>query len=220
VTIHLLDIYRSSNIGIFLKCNEKFLLVPNGLAKTKVSKLSSYLNIIPIESSIGGSRLLGPLIALNNKGILVSRLTEKFELNNLRDSTGLPVERIPSKYTSIGNLISANDNGAVVSPLLKDEKDLIIDILKCPITISTIASYSQVGSLMISTNKGSAVHPNTSDIEINSAKEVLNVEVEPATVNGGVPFVSSGVLISKEKAVVGNLTRGPELIILSKVFSL
>lgn len=220
MTIHLLDIYRSSNLGIFLKCNENFLLVPHGLAKTKVSKLSTYLGVIPIETSIGGTRLLGPLIAMNNKGILVSRLTENFELKKLRDSIGIPVERIPSKYTSIGNLISANDNGAVVSYLLEDQKELIEDILECPIMFSTIATYNQVGSLMISTNNGSAVHPNTSDSEIKLAKEVLNVEVEPATVNGGVPFVSSGVVISKEKAVVGNLTRGPELIILSKVFSL
>ncbi len=220
MTIHFLDIYRSSNIGIFLKCNEKFLLVPRGLAPTKIAKLAEFLDVEPVEASIGGSRLLGPLIAMNDNGILVSRMAEESEIRHLKESTKLPVERVPARVTSIGNLLSANDNGAVASRLLEVVKDQIVDVLGVPVEFLTIASYYQVGSLVVSSNVGAAVHPQVSDEESSKAAAVLKVDVEPATVNGGVPYVASGVIVARKKAVVGSLTSGPELIMLSRVFDL
>ncbi len=220
LTIQLLDIYRSSNIGIFLKVNENVLLVPRGLANTKVAKLSGYLDVKPVEASIGGSRLLGPLISMNNNGILVSRLAEETEIRHLQESTNLPVVRMPSRYTSVGNLVSANDKGIIASPLLRDEKEIISNVLGAPIEFLTIASYHQVGSIMVSSNVGSAVHPQASEEEISKASDVLEVDVEPATVNGGIPFLASGIIVTNGKAVVGSLTSGPEMIMLSRVFGL
>lgn len=218
--IHLLDIYRSSNIGVFLNCNEKFLLVPRGLAKTKIAKLSEYLAAEPIEISIGGSRLLGPLIAMNNKGIIVSRLAEDEEIRVLKAATGLNVERLQSNFTSVGNLITANDRGAIASHLLSDFKDSITDVLGTPVEFLTIASYEQVGSTSIANNTGAAVHPYATEAETAKVADILKVDVEPATVNGGVPFVASGIVVTKGRAVVGSLTSGPELIMLSRIFGL
>jgi len=218
--IHLLDIYRCSNIGIFLKSNEEYILAPRGLAKTKISKLSEYLNVESIEISIGGSRLLGPLIAMNNKGILVSRLADENEIKTLKKSTGLPVERLLSKYTSVGNLISANDKGVIASKLLKDEENQIVDVLDAPVEFLTIASFNHVGAIMVSGNVGSAIHPQASDEEITKAVKILKVDVEPITINRGLPFIASGIILTKEKAIVGSLTTGPELIMLSRIFKL
>lgn len=220
MTIHLLDFYRNSNIGIFLNSNEKYLLVPRGLAKTKITKLSEYLDAEPLEISIGGSRLLGPLIAMNNKGILVSRLADDIEINYLKEITGLRVERMSSNYTSIGNLISTNDNGAVVSKLIKDSKDQIIDVLDVPIEFLSISSFNNVGAIMVSTNSGSAIHHKASEKEISKATTILKVEVEPMTINRGLPFLASGIILTKNKAVVGSLTTGTELVSLSRVFKL
>ncbi len=220
MAIHLLDIYRNSNIGIFLKSNEKYLLVPRGLAKTKISKLSEYLNVEPIEVSIGGSRLLGPLIAMNNNGILVSKLADENEIMLLKKITGLPVEKLQSRYTSAGNLISTNDKGAIASTLLKDAENQIVDVLNVPIDFLTIASFDYVGALMVSGNIGSAIHPQASDEEISKATKILKVDVEPITINRGLPFIASGIILTKEDAVVGSLTTGPELIMLSKIFKL
>jgi len=221
VAIYLLDIYRSSNIGIFLKSNSGFLLVPKGLAETKVAKLSKYLGLKAVETSIGGSRLLGPLIAMNSRGILVSRLAEDVEVRSLREATGLLVERLPTRYTSVGNLIAANDRGAVVSPLLlknKDAEEVIRDTLDVQLEYVTVASYMQVGSMIVPTNTGVAVHPRASEDEIMKIAETLRVDAQPATVNGGVPFVASGIVATDLNAVVGSLTSGPELIMLSRIF--
>jgi translation initiation factor 6 len=203
-----------------LKSNEKYLLVPRGLAKTKIVKLSEYLSVEPIEISIGGSRLLGPLIAMNNNGILVSKLADENEIRLLKKTTGLPVERLQSRYTSAGNLISANDKGVIASTLLKDAEKQIVDVLNVPIEFLTISSFDHVGALMVSGNVGSAIHPQASDEEIAKATKTLKVDVEPITINRGLPFIASGIILTKEKAVVGSLTTGPELVMLSRIFKL
>ncbi|MEM4298605.1 MAG: translation initiation factor 6, partial [Nitrososphaerota archaeon] len=65
---------------------------------------------------------------------------------------------------------------------------------------------------------GGVIHPNASEEEVKRVQEVLKVDVEPATVNGGVPFVASGIVVNSQAAIVGSLTRGPELAILTRAF--
>ncbi len=105
--IHLFDIYRSANIGIFLKTNDKHCLVPKGLADTKSERISTLLKVQVLQASVAGSRLLGPLVAMNNKGIIVSRLSDDEEIRYLRESTGLNVQKLESRFTSVGNLIAS-----------------------------------------------------------------------------------------------------------------
>ena len=55
---------------------------------------------------------------MNNKGIVASRMVEDYEVKEISSKTGLRVDRFDSKFTAVGNLVAANDNGAVVSPIL------------------------------------------------------------------------------------------------------
>ncbi|MGQ9469510.1 MAG: translation initiation factor IF-6 [Nitrososphaerales archaeon] len=217
--MHLLDVYRSPNIGMFIKCNDKFLLIPKGLASTKASKLSSFLGVEPVRASIIGLRLIGPLVAMNNKGIIVPRLTEDEEIREIKKEVGLPVERLPTKYTSIGNLVFANDIGAIVSEILPNQvAKIVADVLDVQVETMSIASYHQVGSVAVATNLGVVVHPRASEAEVKRIREILKADVEPSTVNNGVPYVASGIIANSKNAVVGSLTNGPELLILSRIF--
>ena len=113
--LYLVEIYRSPNIGIFLRANDKLLLAPKGIASTKSQKLAEDLKVTPCFVSVEGTRLLGPLVVMNNKGIVVSRMVEDYEVKEISTKTGVPVARFESKYTAVGNLVAANDRGAVVS---------------------------------------------------------------------------------------------------------
>jgi translation initiation factor 6 len=127
------------------------------------------------------------------------------------------VERLNSKFTAIGNLISANDKGAIVSNLFSEEVDQDIeDTLGVPIQRMSIGGFVQVGSMVVATNAGAIVHPNANDAEVNRISETLQIEAEPATVNGGSPFLSSGLIANFSSVIVGNLTTGPELIMISR----
>ncbi|MGB9724777.1 MAG: translation initiation factor IF-6 [Nitrososphaeria archaeon] len=217
--INTFTLFRSCNIGIFLKCNEKFVLVPKNIAVTKAEKLSTFLGVPYIRASVSGLRLLGPLIAMNSNGILVSKYIEDDELKSLKSETGLPVERFPSNYTAVGNLISVNDKGAIVSNIFSSTHVKVIqDVLDVPTERMNVAGYTTVGSLIFATNVGALVHPLTSDREVEKIKSILKTEVTHCTVNDGVPFVSSGILGNSKGIVVGNLTNGTELMTLSMIF--
>ena len=204
-----------------MKVNDQYLLVPRGMAETKIHKLSKYLEVEALPASIADSRLIGSLVAMNSSGILVSRLTQHEELKELRDATGLPVERLSTRYTSVGNLIAANDKGAIVSSVLpKSALVTVRDVLDVAVESIDIASHVQVGAMVTATNKGAIIHPEASETEISTVSDTLNVEVEMATVNRGVPFVASGVVTNSQNAVVGNNTTGPELMILTKALKI
>ena len=215
--IYKYDVYRSPNVGLFVRTNNDTLLLPFGFAETKAKKLKEYLYVEKIiHVSIAGTRLIGPMTVMNNNGILLPYTVSDDEIRILKQ-TGLNVDRVKSKFTAIGNLISANDKGAVVSNLFKGEADQNIkDILGVPIQTFSIGGYVQVGSMIVTTNAGAIVHPIANDWEISRISEILQVEAEPATVNGGSPFLSSGILANFSSVIVGNLTTGPELIMISR----
>lgn len=218
--IHLFDIYRSPNIGIFLRTNDNYCLVPRGLASTKCQRIESLLQNRTVQISIAGSRLLGPLVVMNNNGILVSRLAEDEELETLKRLTHISVEKLNSRFTSVGNLIAANDNGAVASDVFGEESIKAIQrVLDVPVTTMRISNYVQLGAMICTTNSGSIVHPAASESEMKEIAECLRVDPEPATVNGGIPFVGSGFVGNTKSILLGNSSRGSELVIVGRAFS-
>lgn len=203
-----------------MKCNDQFIVLPLGFAPTKTTMLSKYLEVTDnIYVSIADTRLLGPMMVMNNNGILVSSITSDEEINILKEKSQLNVERLKSKYTAIGNLIATNDHGAIVSPLCNDVKTQIQDILGVSVISMTISGYIQTGAMIVATNKSAAAYPNASDDEIKTISDILNVNVEPVTINGGIPFLASGIIANSKSVVVGNMTSGPELIMLSRAFN-
>jgi translation initiation factor 6 len=215
--LHLVDLYRSPNIGIFLQANDNAVLVPKGIAGTKTEKIAEDLEATPCHTSIGGTRLLGPLVAMNNKGVLASKMMEDYEMREISSTTGLKVERFQSRFTAVGNLVAANDHGAVVSPILEHHAvQQVRDVLGIEVMTMTVGDFSQVGALILATNSGAAVSPNAREDEVEEISRVLKVEVSASSVNGGIPFPASGVVANTKNAVAGYLTTGPELVFLTR----
>lgn len=218
--IYKYDVYRSPNIGLFVKSNNSILSVPFGFAETKAKKLRDYLDVDKMfYASVSGTRLIGPLTVMNNNGIILPSTASEEELQLFKQESKLNVDRLNSKFTAVGNLISANDNGALVSSLIKAEThQQIRDILGVQVDTLSIAGFVQTGAMVVATNLGAAVHPNASEEEVRMISEILKVDVETATINGGIPYLSSGIIANSNSVVVGSLTTGPEFIMLSRAF--
>jgi translation initiation factor 6 len=215
--LHLVDLYRSPNIGIFLKANDMAILVPKGIASSKAEKLATDLGVAACHTSVGGTRLLGPLITMNNKGVLASRMIEDYEMGEISSKTGLRVTPLESRFTAVGNLVAANDYGAIVSPVLEPHAVAQVkDILGTETLTMTIGGYSQVGAMVVATNSGAAVSPKASEREAEEIAKVLKVDASASSVNGGIPFPASGVVANSKNAVAGYLTTGPELVFLTR----
>lgn len=219
MAIYRYTAYKTPNIGIFAKANDSTILVPYGFAETKTLKLAEYLQAKEVYTSVAGTRLIGPMTVMNNNGILLPSIASDEELELLKHSTGLNVEKTESRFTAIGNLVVANDNGAIASSLLDGELDRQVqDVLGVPVHSMTVGGYVQTGAMIVATNGGAGVHPKATEDEIRMVSEVLQVPAEPVTVNGGIPFLSSGIISNTKAVVVGSLTSGPELIMLSRIF--
>jgi len=218
--LHLIDIYRSPNIGVFMKANDRFLFVPKGLAETKADRLSSSLGVTAVPASIGESRLLGPLIAMNGKGILVSRLAEENEMAELASATGLNVAKLESRYTAVGNLVAANDRCALVSPILEARAvSQVREVLGTEVHKMPIGEYTQVGALVVATNGGAAVYPGLGEDEVANLGSLFGVSAYPTSVNRGVPYVASGLVANTKNAIAGSQTTGPELVFITRALS-
>ena len=214
------DVYSGPNIGIFTNVNDKFVFIPNGFAQTKAENLAKYLQTECIMTPVANTRLLGVLMVLNNHGILLPKTSSPEEIANLQKSTGLNVKILDTKYNALGNLICVNDKGGIVSPLIEKEfiKE-IEDVLDIEVIQKRIAGFDQVGAVMEANNFGAVIHPETDEEDIKNFSNILGVNIEPATINGGIPFVSSGILANNNAIVVGNLTNGPEIMMLTRAFT-
>jgi len=107
----------------------------------------------------------------------------------------------------------------LASPLLRGELDhQLREVLGVPVQTMGIGGFVQTGSMISATNVGAGVTPRATEDEIKTVSEALQVPAEAVTVNGGLPFPSSGIVANSKSVVVGNLTSGPELIMMSRIF--
>ena len=213
------DVYSGPNIGIYTKVNNQFVFVPNGFAKTKAENLANYLQTDYLSISIANTRLLGILTVLNNHGMLLPNTCSQGEIEHLKKHTDLNIKLLDVKYNALGNLICVNDKGGIVSPTI-DKKYVkeIEDVLDIEVIQKKIAGFYQVGAVMSATSNGGIIHPLTDEDDVSTFSNILGVKIEPATINGGIPFVSSGILANDNAIVVGTLTNGPEIMILTSAF--
>ncbi len=214
------DIYRNPNIGIYTKANNDFVFIPRGFAQTKTENLAKYLQTDYLITSIANTRLLGILMVLNNHGILLPKTCSQEEIKNLKKGTDLNIKILDAKHNALGNLICANDKGGIISPVIdKEHLREIEDVLDIEVLQKKIAGYNQVGAVMTATNQGGVIHPEADEKDISVFSNILGINIEPATINGGIPYLSSGILANSNAVVVGTLTSGPEIMMLTRAFT-
>ena len=214
------DVYNGPNIGLYTAVNDNHVFVPNGFAKTKAKKLSSYLGVDTVFTSMANTRLIGAMMVFNNQGVLLPSTASQHEYDLIKKATGLNVDVLDSKHNALGNLICTNDKGAIVSPMIsKDKIKKIEDVLGVEVIQKRVAGYHQVGVVIVASMHGGVIHPEADEDDINTISNVLGVNIEPATINGGVPYVHSGILVNNHNMVVGTHTTGPEIMMLTRAFA-
>ena len=71
---------------------------------------------------------------------------------------------------------------------------------------------------MVANNSGAVIHPEADEEDMKMFANVLGVHIEHSTINGGVPYVESGILANNKAVVVGSMTTGPEIMMLTRAF--
>lgn len=218
--IILSDIFGDPNIGIFSFANDKLAVLPAGVSQKKLASFKETLAVEPYAIGIADSRLVGVYMVGNSNSVLVPYIATKEEVSKLR-STGAPVSVIKEKRTALGNLILCNDYGAVVDPRLKTTTTTAVEkALNVPVQSATIGGLPHIGALATASNKGVLANPMIVELEKKKISEALGVPVSIGTINSGVPYPKSGVVVNSRGAVVGSHTLGAELLAVSTVFQM
>ncbi|MEM2936896.1 MAG: translation initiation factor IF-6 [Candidatus Bathyarchaeia archaeon] len=218
MAISLLGLFGNPSIGIYSLVTDRMILVPSQISASKVKKLEVGLKVKALRVTLGESVLLGVLACANSKGIILPHFVREEEVQAIKSAFDINVTVMETKRTAYGNLVLANDKGAVTDPRLKG-KDLktIADTLGVEAVPGEIAGLPYVGSLAVATNKGVLAHPLLREEERKVLADVLKVPVDVGTVNGGVPYVATGLRGNSYGAVAGYITTGPELFIIGQV---
>ncbi len=216
--IERLDFENSPYLGVYGFATDRVAVIREGLGEKKLATLREVLKVPLIETSVMKSRIVGIFVAGNSNALIVPWYIWDAELDfinaQLREY-GIDMEVVPfqSRLTAFGNLILANDKGALVSKdFTREEARKIEDILGVPVERGVIADYTAVGSVGVVTNKGGLVHPEATDEELEWLSDLFKVDVYVGTANMGVPFVGSCMIANSHGVVVGHLTTGPEIV--------
>lgn len=198
--------YRGDiNIGLYATVTEEYLVLPREFKK------KDFFEQEGVETRIAGTRLIGLFTAGNSNCLLLPDSIKDREKENLEDA-GLPVKILETNENALGNLILANDKGAVISEKLEDQKEEIAEALDVPVEIGEIAGIANPGSCGVASKNGVLIHREASEEEAEHVKEALKVDkVDIGTVNMGSPYIGSGIISNDEYFLVGSDTTGPEI---------
>jgi translation initiation factor 6 len=215
LTVYLTSLVSSASIGVYSLATDKFVLIPKMVPTDKAQKTAEWLNVPLIHTSIGASLLAGTLACANSNGIILSSFARQEEIDAIKAGFDGNVVVMESRKTAFGNLVLANDKGAVVDPRMKDfVMKQVSDALGVEVVPGRIADLTYVGALAVATNKGVLAHPMLKEDEKQVLESVLKVPVDVGTVNCGIPYVGTGLIANSHVAVAGSLTTGPEMFII------
>ena len=196
----------NENIGFHATVTEKQAIFPPELKrKQKFSAENT------VETYINRTKLVGLFTAGNSNCILIPKEATEREKNKLKEA-GIKFQVLDSPDNALGNLILANDKGAVISPKLSDKKQEIEDALQVPVTEAKIAGLQNPGVSGLVNSKGAVMHREATEKEAEKIKEALDLEdIDIGTINLGSPYTGSGGLATDQMILVGENTSGPEI---------
>ncbi len=191
------------------------------MSEKSLAVIKKTFNLPLVMSTVATLDAVGIMSSANSNGIIVPYTTTDEELAQLRKSSEVPVDWIDSKMTALGNIVLANDNGAICHPEFDSAaRRKISDVLDVEVVPGTVARLPIVGSNTIATNVGAVVHPLATEEEMEMIAELLKVDVEAGTVNRGSPYTRLGVIANTDAMIVGSETTGVELAHISQVLGL
>jgi translation initiation factor 6 len=207
-----LDPFGNPNVGVYVRATSTHLFVPPGLTEQNLRDLGDALGLPPLQLTIGGSELIGSLVAANAHGAVVADFTTDREVAALA-AAGLEVVRLESsRLNAAGNNILCNDRGAIVHPDLGAKAVQAVEqALQVPVERSPVAGLPTVGTAAVATNRGVLCHPLATEAELAFIKKCLHAPARIGTVNHGHGLVGAGIAANQNGVAVGSRTTGIEL---------
>ncbi|MGC9294230.1 MAG: translation initiation factor IF-6 [Thermoplasmata archaeon] len=195
-------VFNSPFLGVYLRTWEKYTLVPSNLDRDMSRIISESLGTELIELTLGGTKLLGSLSAMNSKGILLSNIASDEEKSKI--PSDLNIAFLKDQINAVGNDILVNDKAALVHEDF-DRKSLrvIEDILDVEVRKGSFGEIKTIGSCGLITTQGLILPPSMSDEEIDEMSNFFGVKGKIGTANFGSLYVGASVVANSKGALIG-----------------
>jgi len=212
------DFEGDSNVGAFGVATDRYVFVSPNMSEDSLDTIERVFNLPLVQSTVATLDAVGLVSVANSNGLLIPYTTNDDELAALKAYSDMRVDWIDNRMTALGNIILANDKGAICHPDFDETaRKKISDVLDVEVIPGTVARLPNVGSNTAVTNRGAVVHPMATSDEIEQISQLLKVHVEVGTVNRGSPYTSLGVMANLDSMIAGSETTGVELAHISQV---
>ena len=210
MAIRQVDVNGNPYIGVVCAASEDLCLAPYEAREDHVKLLEDTLGTPVVRMTMGGTSLVGTMVAMNNRGVVVGDIVTEEEMEVLTQHREVLV--IHGRLNCAGNLIMTNDSKAWVHPrIAKDVRGDIAEVLDVEVAEGDIAGMGVVGSVGCATNKGVLVHPKVRPDELEALKGFFGIHVDIGTLNYGSPMIGACTVANSKGAVTGTQSTGIEL---------
>ncbi|MBN2518459.1 MAG: translation initiation factor IF-6 [Candidatus Altiarchaeota archaeon] len=200
------NFFGESYLGLFGFSTDQYCLISSRLSENKLARIEETLGVKTIPTTVFSFSLAGIMSAGNDNGVLLPYLSEDEEIERVRKSVD-NVCVVQDTFTALGNLVVANNKGAVISNVFSEETRKSIEgCLGVKTVRRTIAGCSEVGALCLATNKGFVVTPNTSDKEVKELEGIFKVKGGRASANFGSKAVGCCIVANSNGMLIGGET--------------
>ena len=209
------DLFNSPYSGVFCATSEKLTLLPPGLLKEEYEDIGKALDTEIEIITIGGSRVIGSLICLNDNGIVCSNIAnerEREKLEEISKKNKINFMILEDRKNAAGNNLLVNNNAGFCNPqiTIKNRED-IEETLKIEIMPKEFIEIETVGVLGCFSPSGALVHPDIDEEDKNIMKETIGTEIKNGTVAFGMPLIGAGLVCNSKGGVCGTNSTGIEL---------
>ncbi|MEM2102232.1 MAG: hypothetical protein QXM22_01805, partial [Candidatus Bathyarchaeia archaeon] len=120
--VFLSSLFGSASIGVFSLATDNLFIAPCLAPVKRMEKLGKLLKVKTVFTTVGGSVLIGALICANSKGVILPHFVREEEIEPIRSADAeLNITVMETKRTAYGNMVLANDYGAIVDPRIKPD---------------------------------------------------------------------------------------------------
>ncbi|MEK6887986.1 MAG: translation initiation factor IF-6 [Candidatus Aenigmatarchaeota archaeon] len=196
------------NIGLYGFATDKYCFIGSD---RYTAKIKDVLGVKTYAFPLLNMDLVRIFCTGNSSGMIMPKVIEDFDPVAEKIRKNIQTLVINSRYSSVGNLILMNDNGILISPLIKKHLREIEKFFGLPCEITTIANMNLIGNVGFATNKGCLLHPKVKEKEKKLIERVLGVDADITTVNFGSPYPGAGIIANSSGFVVSENCSGPEL---------
>jgi translation initiation factor 6 len=203
------DFSGNPYLGVFAATNDGAVIASPAVPAKAVRRVEEALGVRAVRMNVGGSSLVGSLLALNSNAVLLTNFARDEEMAKLG---AMDVYTLEHRLNAVGNNVLVNDHGALCHPGYgKRAMHELEDVFGVEVHGATLGGQKTVGSAAVATNRGAICHPHTSEEELALLEEVLQVKPLIATANYGTPQLGACVVANDGGAVTGTPTTPIEL---------